>query len=90
MAASLFPLWASSTERITSRSMLGNMSWMAFRSSSLQWGWVLAAAGGRATGTMPGLQTAGIPESRRRASGKAGWQQHVGWALAKEDKDASC
>ena len=63
MAASLLPRWASSTERITSRSMLGNMSWMAFRSSSLQRGWALTA-GGSATGTTPGLHTAGIPASR--------------------------
>ena len=31
--ASLLPLFASNTERITSESMLGNISWMAFKSS---------------------------------------------------------
>lgn len=70
MAASLLPRWASSTERITSRSTLGNMSCMAFRSSSLQRGCALTA-GGRATGTTPGPHTAGTPASRGHIQGRA-------------------
>lgn len=70
IAAFLFPLWASNTERITSLSMLGNMSWIDFRSSSLHRCWGLTAGGGIATGIMSGLQTAGIPAHTKKIQHK--------------------
>ena len=75
--ASLFPLWASSTERITSLSMLGNMSWIDFRSSSLHRCWGLTAGGGIVTGTMPGLQTAGIPAGKKKKTNRRKKPKHT-------------